>query len=280
MTADKPAQTPLVLTGCRIAIPESRQLDLFANMLETRGASVLRCPLVSILDAPDPIPVEQWLQAFVRGTCDDLILLTGEGVRRLLGFSQNYSDELHAQFIARLGQVRKITRGPKPARALRDVGLRNDLAGTAPTTDGIIETLSEHDLQGRCVGVQLYGTDPNQKLIDFLYHAGATPKPVAPYVYANEADDVRVLDLLQRLADGQLDAMAFTSSPQVKRLFSVAKKHQRQDILCKNLASITVAAVGPIVAESLNDHGITVDLMPESSYFMKPLVRELVKALS
>lgn len=74
--------------------------------------------------------------------------------------------------------------------------------------------------------------------------------------------------------------MAFTSSPQVKRLFSVAKKHQAHEMLCKNLANITVAAVGPIVADSLSDHGVTVDLMPESSYFMKPLVRELVKALS
>lgn len=180
MTTDKPAQTPLALTGRRIAIPESRQLDLFANMLETRGASVLRCPLVSILDAPDPKPVEQWLQAFVQGTCDDLILLTGEGVRRLLGFAQNYSDELHAEFVSQLGQVRKITRGPKPARALRDVGLRNDLAAASPTTDGVIETLSQHDLNGRCVGVQLYGTDPNQKLIDFLNQAGAHPSRLRP----------------------------------------------------------------------------------------------------
>jgi uroporphyrinogen-III synthase len=30
---------------------------LFAGLLERRGASVLRCPLIAIRDAPDPAPV-------------------------------------------------------------------------------------------------------------------------------------------------------------------------------------------------------------------------------
>ena len=40
-----------------------------------------------------------------------------------------------------------------------------------------------------------------------------------------------------------------------------------------------VAVVGPVVADELRERGINVDLMPESSFFMKPLVRELVKVL-
>lgn len=37
---------PLPLAGRRIALPESRELDLFADMLLKRGAQVLRCPLM------------------------------------------------------------------------------------------------------------------------------------------------------------------------------------------------------------------------------------------
>ena len=44
-----------VLTGRCIGVPESRQLDLFADMLEKRGATVVRCPLVDIRDAPDAV---------------------------------------------------------------------------------------------------------------------------------------------------------------------------------------------------------------------------------
>jgi len=40
-----------------IAIAEARELDLFASMLERRGARVLRYPLVKIIDAPDPARV-------------------------------------------------------------------------------------------------------------------------------------------------------------------------------------------------------------------------------
>lgn len=267
------------LAGRRIAVPESRQLDLFAEMLESRGAEVLRCPLVDIRDAPDPAPVEAWLRGFAEGACDDLVLLTGEGLRRLLGFAERAGGDLRDRFVAALGETRKITRGPKPARALRDIGLRPDLPAAAPTTDGVIQTLLEHDLAGRTVGVQLYGTDPNKKLMDFLTSAGAEPRPVAPYIYADQTEDVQVAELIEELAGGRVDAIAFTSSPQVRRLFAVARKHELEESLQATLDRITVAAVGPIVADALAQREVTVDLMPDTSYFMKPLVRELAARL-
>jgi len=41
------------LAGRTVAVPETRELEVFAAMLERRGASVVRCPLVAIHDAPD-----------------------------------------------------------------------------------------------------------------------------------------------------------------------------------------------------------------------------------
>ncbi|MEF8792088.1 hypothetical protein [Thiohalorhabdus sp.] len=41
------------LKGRRIALPESRELDLLAGMLEERGAEAVRYPLVSIHDNPE-----------------------------------------------------------------------------------------------------------------------------------------------------------------------------------------------------------------------------------
>ena len=72
------------LAGRTVAVPETRELEVFAGLLERRGARVLRCPLVSIQDAPDPAPVLAFAHDFARGACDDLILTTGEGLRRLL----------------------------------------------------------------------------------------------------------------------------------------------------------------------------------------------------
>src|SRR5215831_20102944 len=103
------------LQGRIIAVPETRELDIFTGLLERRGATVIRCPLVAIHDAPDPQPVIQWIERVIVGECDDLILLTGEGLRRLLSCIERNAVSLRADFVARLAQVRKITRGPKPA---------------------------------------------------------------------------------------------------------------------------------------------------------------------
>jgi uroporphyrinogen-III synthase len=265
----------LPLSGRTIAVPETRELDVFAALLERRGAAVLRCPLVAIRDAPDPAPVLAWLRGFCAGSCDDLILLTGEGLRRLTDCLRRHEPTLEAAFLRELTRVRKIIRGPKPARALKELGLKSDLAAGLPTTRGIIAMLSGLDLKGRRVGVQLYGTDPNEPLIGFLRGAGATPLTVAPYVYADAADDAAVLALLERLATGHIDAIAFTSTPQVERLFACAPAERVSAALSRTL----VAAVGPVVADALANHGVRAELMPADSFFMKPLTSVLEQAL-
>src|SRR5271154_973225 len=119
MATSEPISDPQPLAGRRIAILEHRELDRLGGMLEAQGAQTLRCPLVAIADAPEPAPVLAWLQRFVRAPPDDLVLMTGEGLRRLRGFAQRAG--LEAEFRGALGQVRTITRGPKPARALREL---------------------------------------------------------------------------------------------------------------------------------------------------------------
>ncbi|MFA5939944.1 MAG: uroporphyrinogen-III synthase [Sinimarinibacterium sp.] len=266
------------LQGRRIAVPETRELDVFATMLEKRGAEVLRCPLIAILDAPDPAPVLAWIRAFNAGSCDDLVLLTGEGLRRLVVCIERHEPALREGFIRRLSEVRILTRGPKPGRALRELGLKPTLTAVEPTTRGVIETLLDLDLKGRRVGVQLYGTEPNAPLQHALQAAGATVLTVAPYVYADAADAQRVLDLIDRLAQGSVDAIAFTSMAQVERLFRVARDAACEDALKAGLVRTRVAAVGPVVADALAVHGIAVQAMPEGDYFMKPLMRALADA--
>jgi uroporphyrinogen-III synthase len=262
------------LANRTIAVPETRELDVFAALLERRGATVLRCPLVAILDAPDPAPVLDWLRWFASGACDDLILLTGEGLRRLLACIDQHEPTLRAEFVAQLARVRKITRGPKPARALRELGLKSDIAAQTPTTAGIIASLATERLVDRNVGVQLYGTEPNAPLIDFLRGAGARVRTVAPYIYATKSDDEAVSVLLDRLSRGEVDAIAFTSGAQVDRLFAIASAEQVRAALART----HVAAVGPIVADVLARYSVHVASMPHDSFFMKPLASALEAA--
>jgi uroporphyrinogen-III synthase len=202
-------------------------------------------------------------------------LLTGEGLRRLLACIDRNAPQLRDPFVAQLARMRKIIRGPKPARALRELGLSPDLAAEVPTTEGIIALLSGHNLQGRTVGVQLYGRDPNVRLINYLEQAGARTLTVAPYVYADSVEDEAIQVLARRLQTGAVDVMAFTSAQQVQRMFDVLGEALAGDALSRTM----VTAVGPIVAESLTARGVTVALMPEGSFFLKPLTRALEEKL-
>src|ERR1700675_118694 len=89
------------LSGRRIVVPETRELGQLLRMLEDRGADTVPCPMIAIRDAPDIAPVEAWLRRFGKGACDDLVLMTGEGLRRLLGFARRL--DLEATFPYRAG---------------------------------------------------------------------------------------------------------------------------------------------------------------------------------
>lgn len=71
------------LKDLTILIPESRELDLFANMLAAEGAAPARCPLVRIADLEDTVEAQSWIDQAISSPLDDLIFLTGEGVRKL-----------------------------------------------------------------------------------------------------------------------------------------------------------------------------------------------------
>jgi uroporphyrinogen-III synthase len=269
--------TPGPLAGRTIALPETRELDRLAQLLEDEGARTLRCPLVAILDAPDARPVEAWTRALAAGEFDDLIFLTGEGLRRVVAAAERVG--LRDEVVAALARARTITRGPKPARALHELGLSPTLPAAVPTSRGIIEALEPLDLRGRRIGVQLYGTEPNRPLVEFLERAGAQVRVVAPYIYATASDTGRVTALITTLAEGGVDAIAFTSASQVDRLWQVAREAGFEDRLTRGLERVRVAAIGPIVADALGARRTRIDIIPDKSFVMRRLVKVLVEAL-
>jgi len=264
------------LSGRRIALLETREAERLGGMLRAQGAEVIGCPMVAIVDPPDPAPVLAWLQRFVAAPPDTLVLLTGEGLYRLHGMAQRSG--IDAAFVAALAQTRTVTRGPKPARALRTLGLQPQLRAEQPTSDGVISALSGTPLKGRRVGVQLYpGAD--SRLADFLTASSAAPDPVTPYEYAPHVADEAIAALIDRMAAGEIDAIAFTSASQVRRLFAVAQSKERAGALAQALHRTSLAAVGPVVSDELRRHGVDPAIVPRDAYFMKPLVSAMAAAL-
>ncbi|MBV9825600.1 MAG: uroporphyrinogen-III synthase [Alphaproteobacteria bacterium] len=264
------------LDGRRIALLETREAERLTAMLEEQGAEVVGCPTTIIVDLPDPTPVLAWLDRLIAEPPAELILLTGEGLTRLHALAK--SRGMDADFLKAVAGSRRITRGPKPARALRNLGIDPQLRAETPTTEGIVTLLDRLDLQGHRVGVQLY-PGASERLPAFLREAGAVPDVVTPYEYAPNASDAALAGLIEHLIAGRIDAIAFTSAAQVRRLFDVARGRGLEAELVAALRATTIAAVGPIVAGEIEHYGLTAAVVPRDAYFMKPLVTAICAVL-
>jgi uroporphyrinogen-III synthase len=266
------------LNGYRILILETREEAQFSRLLAEQGADVLQCPMFAIHDAPDPAPVEAWLRRFIADPFDDLVLMTGEGLRRLMKVARQANCD--ADFVAALGKARKFARGPKPGRALREVGLEPQVTTEKPTSEGIVEMLSHVDLKGHRLGLQLYPDKDHSGLIGAISAQGATVDTVLPYVYDAKAADTNIITAIEEMIAGKVDAIALTSSGQPRRLFEVAKAHGCEARLREALKRTPIASVGPVVSDELSTHGLKPDITPAGeAYFMKPLISAIALAL-
>jgi uroporphyrinogen-III synthase len=266
------------LNGYRILILETREEAQFSRLLAEQGADVVQCPMFTIHDAPDSAPIEAWIRRFVEKPYDDLVLMTGEGLRRLMKVARRIT--LEQDFIAALDKARKFARGPKPGRALREIGLEQQVTTEKPTSEGIAEMLARVDLTGHRVGLQLYPDKDHSVLIGAITARGAEVDPVLPYVYDAQAADANIVTAIEEMAQGRIDAIALTSSGQVRRLMDVAQAHHCEARLRDGLARTPIASVGPVVSDELKSRGLRTDIYPANdAYFMKPLISAMAVAL-
>ena len=266
------------LNGYRILILETREEAQFSRLLTEQGADVLQCPMFTIHDAPDPAPIEAWIHRCVEKPFDDLVLMTGEGLRRLMKVARRIA--IDQNFIAALGKARKFARGPKPGRALREIGLEPQVTTEKPTSEGIIEMLSRVDLRGHRVGLQLYPDKDHGVLIGAITQQGAKVDPVLPDVYDAKAADANIVTAIEEMAAGAIDAIALTNLGQIRRLIEVARAHGFEARLREGLAKTPIASVGPAVSDELKAHGLRTDIYPANdAFFMKPLISAMAAEL-
>lgn len=266
------------LNGTRILILEAREEAQFSKLLTEQGAEVVQCPMFTIQDAPDPAPVEAWIRRAIDKPFDDLVLMTGEGLRRVMKLAR--ARGLDQAFVAALAKSRKFARGPKPGKALREISLEAQQTTEKPTTEGVIEMLSKLELRGRRLGLQLYPDKDHSALTGALSAQGAEVDTVLPYVYDSKAADANIVTAIDDMAEGRIDCIALTNLGQVRRLIEAAKAHGSEAKLRTGFERTLIASVGPAVSGELAAHGLRTDIVPaDDAYFMRPLISAMAVAL-
>ena len=243
-----------------VAILEHRYTKEFSTLFERLGATVRACPLLEEKPLENRDELQKFVRRVIAAGLDVMIFLTGVGVRFLVAEAESMGAK--QDFLDALGKLTVVVRGPKPVAALRQFGVRVDVIPKNPTTEGVIEALRSSDLQGRHVGVQLYGT-PNPQLVSALEEKGATVTAVQVYGYGAATDLREVSTLISLLLDGRIQTVAFTSAPQVGMLFDFAAQLGLVEALTKALqGGVTIASIGEVTSRALGERNVTPAIVP------------------
>ncbi len=268
------------LNGYRILILETREEAQFSKLLAEQGAEVVQCPMFTIQDAPDPTPVEAWIRRAIDKPFDDLVLMTGEGLRRIMKLARAHGTDL--ALVAALAKSRKFTRGPKPGKALREISLEAQQTTEKPTTEGVIEMLGKLDLRGRRLGLQLYPDKDHSALTGALAAQGADVDTVLPYVYDSKAADANIVTAIDDMAEGRIDSIALTNLGQVRRLIEAAKGAWQRGAAARRLGADAdrVGGSGGFRRASPRTGCGRISRRPTRHYFMRPLISAMAAALA
>ncbi|MDE2844882.1 MAG: uroporphyrinogen-III synthase [Chloroflexota bacterium] len=256
-----------------------------AGLIERHGGVPYPAPVLQEVYLKDSPEVQQLVLDTCSGRIDAVTLLTGVGTQALVSTAAAMGRE--EEFIAALDGLTVIARSPKPARVLRRHKIHIDVMPPEPyTTADLVNSLQEWDLSGKVVALQHYG-GPNRPLVAHLQEKGAEVREVILYTWGLPEDEAPVLAMIDDIAGGGIDAIAFTSQPQVGNLLTIAAKAEKEEVLRASLGAQTesgkngrdagavVASVGPVCSRRLREAEIPVDVEPEHPH-MGSMVLALV----
>ena len=232
------------------------------SLITRHGGTPYSAPVLQEIYSKDDPTVHQIVHDMCSGTLDAIVLQTGVGTAALIETSNSMG--LENEFLTALDKTTIIARSPKPASVLRKNKIHIDIMPPEPyTTKDLIAALPDTPLTGKRIAIQQYGA-ANSILSQELSNRGASVQEVSLYSWGLPEDQTPVVNMINDIANGQIDVLAFTSQPQVPNLLNIAEKHQSKDSLISDLSGqIVVASVGPVCTKRLNDLGISVDVEPE-----------------
>jgi len=255
---------------------ESRRAADAARLIERAGGVPLSAPTMRELPLEENPQALSFAERLFAGEVDVLLLLTGVGTRTLAdAVATRYPRD---RFVEALKGVTLVARGPKPVKALAEMGLTPQVRVPEPNTwRELLETLDrECPVADKHVVVQEYGVS-NPDLLAGLEARGAQVTMVPVYRWALPEDTGPMQRAIREVAEGRVQAALFTSANQVHNLFQVAGKMERADALRAGFAGMTVGSIGPITNDALAQHGVTPDHVATRP-FLGVLIQELAAA--
>ncbi len=249
------------LAGARVALLEARMESELASLVRRHGGDPLCVPALREIERDCAPEVARAIDALAPGGAL-VVLATGVGLARTLAVA----DALSRGKALRDGLARAtiVCRGPKPVAVLKREALPVHIRAEPPhTTRELLLALDAVPVADRDA-IVIHDGGAGPAVPDALARRGARVLEVKPYAWALPEDTAPLRDLVHRIIDGRVDAVAFTTQVQAMHLFAIAHTMGLRDALAAALRARTlVAAVGPTCARALEDLGAPPHVVPE-----------------
>ncbi len=250
------------LFGRSVLITRARsQASRLAEKLETHGASTVQVPAIDVVPVEDTSELDSAVRSL--SEYDWVTFTSANGVRGL--WDRVTAAGLDARAF---GGVKLAAVGPATARALEDVGLTADLIPENFDAGSLLNRFKALDKPPRKM---LFPRSEigRESLVDGLTAMGV--KVDAVTAYRTVMSDASAEDARSAYADG-VDITTFTSSSSVENLVKLLEGDVSE------INGSLVACIGPITAETAQEHGINVDVMADEQT-IDGLVESILNAM-
>jgi uroporphyrinogen-III synthase len=250
--------------GLRVLALESRRAEELARLITTYGGRPIVAPAMREVALESNREALEFVASLLNGGFDMVIFLTGVGTRALVTLAESVCPR--EKFVAALGGVKLVARGPKPVAALKELGLSPAIVAPEPNTwhEMLYEldrAMSREALSGLRIAVQEYGV-PNAELVAGLTERGARVTQVPVYKWALPENTEPLREAVKALALKEIDVVFFTTGVQANHLFQIAAEIKMEEGLRHGLERCMVASIGPTTTEELHRRGVRPDMEP------------------
>jgi uroporphyrinogen-III synthase len=248
----------MAFDGKRVLSLESRRAEEIRQLILKQGGEPFVAPSMREMPLRDDAEAFTFADRLFAGDFDTVVLLTGVGTRQLARLlATRYPENA---FPNALRRATLIARGPKPAAALREMGLTPAIIAPEPNTwRELLAAMEQHP--GRRIAVQEYGRS-NPELIAGLRARGAEVTQVRVYQWDLPEDVEPLREAARRVAAGNFDVVLFTTAIQMSHLASVARELGIEQQVLDGLRRCRVCSIGPTTSEALEEFGIHPSMEP------------------
>jgi uroporphyrinogen-III synthase len=253
---------------------ESRRAPEMSELIRKQGGIPFVAPSMREMPLDEDREAFLFAERLFGGEFDMMVLLTGVGTRQLNRLlARRYPEGAFAEALRR---ITVVARGPKPAAALREMGVAPTLIAGEPNTWREVLAVTA-DLRPQRIAVQEYGRT-NPELLEGLRSRGAEVTAVRVYGWALPEDPGPLREAARKLAAREFDVALFTTSVQIAHLARVAAEQGIEAAALEGLRAAFVGSIGPTTTEALEEYGIQPALEPTHPK-MGFLVKEAAEGL-